>query len=134
MCWQSLKILILSSHGFSQAISTAAGFSLLFKTLIIKISSKLPKLASLAFSYCLTRLHSSRMRTARSLTVSPSMLCLGAWSRGVWFWGESGPGGVVSQHALRQNPPPPWTEFLTHASENITLHQTSFAGDQYGSE
>ena len=27
--------------------------------------------------------------------------------------------GVVSQHALRQTPP--WTEFLTHASENITL-------------
>ena len=24
--------------------------------------------------------------------------------------------------------PPPWTEFLTHASENITLSQTSFAG------
>ena len=24
--------------------------------------------------------------------------------------------------------PPPWTEFLTHASENITLPQTSFAG------
>ena len=36
------------------------------------------------------------------------------------------PGGVVSQHALRQTPP--WTEFLTHASENITLPQTSFAG------
>ena len=35
--------------------------------------------------------------------------------------------GVVSQHALRQTPPP-WTEFLTHASENITLPQTSFAG------
>ena len=25
-------------------------------------------------------------------------------------------------------PPSPWTEFLTHASENITLPQTSFAG------
>ena len=26
------------------------------------------------------------------------------------------------------DPPPPWTEFLTHASENITLPATSFAG------
>ena len=26
-------------------------------------------------------------------------------------------------------PPPPWTEWLTHASENITLPQTSFVGD-----
>ena len=28
-------------------------------------------------------------------------------------------------------PPPPWTEFLTHATENITLPQTSFAGGNY---
>ena len=33
---------------------------------------------------------------------------------------------MVSQHALRQTPPP-WTEFLTQATENITLSQTSFA-------
>ena len=44
---------------------------------------------------CVTRLHSSRMHTARSLTVSPSMLCSGeggvtAWSRGCL----PGPGGV----------------------------------------
>ena len=46
----------------------------------------------------------------------------GAWSWvGVWCW------GVVSKHALRQTPPP-WTEFLTHATENVTLPQTSFAG------
>ena len=36
--------------------------------------------------------------------------------------------GVVSQHVLRQTPPPLWTEFLKHASKNITLPQTSFAG------
>ena len=62
----------------------------------------------------------------------------GAWSKGgVWsggcllggclvggVWGLLG--GMVSQHALRQTPP--WTEFLTHATENITLPQTSFAG------
>ena len=28
-------------------------------------------------------------------------------------------------------PPPPWTEFLTHASENITFPQTLFAGGNY---
>ena len=28
-------------------------------------------------------------------------------------------------------PSPPWTEFLTHPSENITLPQTSFAGGNY---
>ena len=26
---------------------------------------------------------------------------------------------------------PPWTEFLTHTTENITLPQTSFAGGKY---
>ena len=77
------------------------------------------------------RLHSSRMHIARLLTVYPCMHCAG---------GMPGPGGcllseggyllrgVVSQHALRQTPPPPWTEFLTHATENITFPQTSFAG------
>ena len=100
----------------------------------------------------LTRLHSSRMRTARSLTVYPSMLCSGgggglgrpvprggAWSRGGGFGlvlGGAWSGGCLVQggarsggHALRQTPPlPPWTEFLTHTSKNITLPQTSFAG------
>ena len=69
-----------------------------------------------------TRLHSSRMRTARALTVSPSMLCGcgcllpggegGDCSIGVSVLGGGGvaPGGlcsqgvvvVVSQHALKQ--------------------------------
>ena len=85
------------------------------------------------------------MRIARSLTVSPSMLCSGggclgaclllgegAWSQeGVWSQGGlvpgrclvpvggacSGGGGVVFQHALRQTPL--WTEFLTHASDKL---------------
>ena len=45
------------------------------------------------FMHNLTRLHSSRMRTARALTVSPSMLCTGGctWSGG---WGVPGLGGV----------------------------------------
>ena len=44
-------------------------------------------------------------------------------------WGVSGQGvsaqggAVVCQHALRQTPTPLWTEFLTHACENITLPQ-----------
>ena len=56
-----------------------------------------------------TRLHSSRMHTARSLTVSPSMHCAGgvclvwgvpgpeggAWSGGAWSRGVPGPGGGV---------------------------------------
>ena len=88
-----------------------------------------------------TRLHSSRMHTAQLLTVSPNMHCTGGgacsggclvpggvpgpgglplWREGVCSW------GVVSQHALRQTPP--WTEFFTHTTENITLPQTSFAG------
>ena len=37
-------------------------------------------------------------------------------------WDQVPPG---SRHPLL------WTEFLTHASENITLPQTSFAGDNY---
>ena len=108
-------------------------------------------------------MHSSRMRTARSLTCpggvsafgpggvsafglgggvcfwsggwgvvsafGPGGVCLWSWGVCLWSWGsDSGPGGVVvSQHAPRQTPPP-WTEFLTHATENITLPQTSFAG------
>ena len=44
----------------------------------------------------LTRMHCSRMRTACS---------------------SSCPGG----RSPPDPPPPPWTEFLTHASENITL-------------
>ena len=106
-----------------------------------------------------TRLHSSRMHTARLLTVSPSMHWAGggvslpggsALPEGGLLAGGSAlqggvllvrgvpacrgggvclPGGMVSQHALKQRPPPPpWTEFLTHATENITLPQTSFAG------
>ena len=39
------------------------------------------------------------------------------------------PGGVPAQGGTCPGTPPsPWTEFLTHASENITLTQTSFAG------
>ena len=153
----------------------------------------------------LTRMHSSRMRTACLLPVSPSMHCLvggGTWShrgQGVYLlgrctcWGVPGPGGYLlggcgctwlgvpawgvylpgggGVPALGGVPaggylvpglpaggwgctcpgvpawgvylpggggggtcpgtPPLWTEFLSHASENITLPQTSFASDKY---
>ena len=77
------------------------------------------------------------MHTAHSLTIFPSMLCSalegvpgpggGAWSRG------SAPGGGClvwrgGIPACTETDPPLWTEFLTHASENIILPKTSFAG------
>ena len=52
-----------------------------------------------------TRMHSSRMRTARSLTAVCGV-CVGG-------------GSVCGIHT----PLPPWTEFLTHACENITFPQ-----------
>ena len=70
------------------------------------------------------------MRTARALTVSPSMLCAGggvsaprgfAWSGGAWSRGFACYGGMLSQHALRQTPSP--VNRITHACENITLPQ-----------
>ena len=119
-----------------------------------------------------TRMHSSRMRTGRSLTICCSMLpgggcllpggCLiwgGVCSRGVsgrgvsapggylvggvsapggvcsqgclvlgggaWSWGcVPGPGGCITACTeVDPHPPPLWTEFLTHACENITLAQ-----------
>ena len=73
-------------------------------------------------TYLITKLHSSRMRTPRALTVSPSMLC----SVGEFWSGGICSGGCI-QHALRQTPPLPGTEFLTHTYENISLPQTSFA-------
>ena len=77
------------------------------------------------------------MRTARLLPVSPSMHCSGmgvggglylpkggTLSRGVPAWGVY----LVPVGCTCPGTPPLWTEFLTHASENITLSQTSFAG------
>ena len=109
-----------------------------------------------------TRMYSSRMRTARSLTVCRGCLpgggspcpggaslpggspCPGGVSllgrgvsllgglpaRGVSLLGAvSLPGGspCLGGFSLPETPPP-WTEFLTHAYENITLPQTTFAG------
>ena len=52
------------------------------------------------------------MHTVRLLTVSPSMHCVGGIALGGRVPGlllGDLLGGVVSQHALRQTPPP-WTE------------------------
>ena len=97
------------------------------------------------------------MRTARALTVSPSMLCGGGGSalggrggvsalgvsapRGVsalgskvgcvCSWGVSAPGGVCSSGggipACTESDPSPVNR-ITDACRNITLPQTSFAG------
>ena len=73
----------------------------------------------------LTRLHSSRMRTARALTISPSMLCAvgvsapgrsvcsrGVCSRGVCSWGV-----YPSMHWGRQ--PPSVNRILDHTPMKI---------------
>ena len=61
---------------------------------------------------CLTRMHSSSMRTVR---------CSSGPGRGGGVCPEGGvcPGGS----ALGGVHPPPWTEFVTHACENITFLQ-----------
>ena len=71
-------------------------------------------------------MHSSRMRTACLLPVSPSMHC----SQGdVPAGGIPAQGGVPAREGLYlPRYSPPGTEFLTHATENITFPQTSFAG------
>ena len=109
-----------------------------------------------------TRMHSSRMRTARSLTVSrstcqgvylPGGTCSGectcpgvylpgrlpAWGvctcPGVYLpWGYLLVGCTCPGVGICPGAPPPCTEFLTHATENITLPQTSFAGGKNWTE
>ena len=65
------------------------------------------------------------MHTARLLTVSPSMHCAGG---GCLLRGMPGLGGGGIPACTEADTPSPWTEFLTHATENIVLPQTSFAG------
>ena len=81
-----------------------------------------------------TRLHSSRMRTARLLPVSPSMHCGGGSAPGwvcllwgVCSWGcvpASGHGGCIP--ACNGADPP--VNRMTDRCKNTTLPQTSFAG------
>ena len=80
-----------------------------------------------------TRLHSSRMHTTHSLTISPSISPISPTAQ----MGCLGPGGALSRGGAWSREggipacteaDPPWTEFSTHTSENITLSQSSFAG------
>ena len=100
-------------------------------------------------------MHSSRMRTARSLpyrrrwgggSLSRGIsVQWGSLSGGVSVWGGVSvrgglcPGeglcpmvclsrGSLPGRPLDRYPSPLWTEWLTHACENITLAQTLFAG------
>ena len=76
------------------------------------------------------------MRTGRSLTVFQSLLLLGedvpawsggcTWSRGVYLPGLGGGGVPACSQGAPGQVLPPRTEFLTHASEIITLAKTSF--------
>ena len=70
-------------------------------------------------------MHSSRVRTGRSLTVCWSLLSGGGCllQGGRLFLGGVCSRGVVSQHALRQIPPP--VDRITDTSKNITLATTS---------
>ena len=75
-------------------------------------------------------MHSSRMRTARLLPVSPSMHC----SRGVYLPGgvpAQGvylPRGVPAQGGVPAQVLPLLMNRMTDRCKNITLPQTSFAG------
>ena len=66
--------------------------------------------------HIVTRMHSSRMRTSRSLTVCQSLL-----PGGCLLWGGRLLWGVVSQHALRQTLPP--VDRITDSCRNMTLAQ-----------
>ena len=76
-----------------------------------------------------TRMHSSRMRTGRSLTVCCSPLpgggVLPAWSLGGGFsLPGPGGGGVLPARSLTGDPLPPVSR-ITHTCKNITLATTS---------
>ena len=71
-------------------------------------------------------MHSSRMCTARfsgrvwDVSTHLDGVCLGV---STWGSGQTMGGGGYLPHIL-----PMWTEGMTQSCENITLHQTSFAG------
>ena len=68
-----------------------------------------------------TRLLSSRMHTARSLTVSPSMLCSGGGGCACLVLGGLYP-------SMHWGTPPPHVNRITDACENITLPQLVTGG------
>ena len=77
-----------------------------------------------------TRLHSNRMRTARALTISPSMLCGGGGvcsggcllqRGGVCSWGVSAPGGCLpgGYPSMHWGRPPPCEQNSWHMPMKI---------------
>ena len=74
-----------------------------------------------------TRMHSCRMHTARSMTSSSSIRGGGVGAEAC-MWGCACPLGVprgacMLGVACMEYSPPPWTEFLTQACENIIFPQ-----------
>ena len=93
-----------------------------------------PEMLSMFWCNFWTRMHSSRKRTAR-LFSQHALLLGGVLVRGVYLpsgvylskggctsWGVPAWGVYLPRCSQL------WTEFLTHATENITLPQTSFVG------
>ena len=79
----------------------------------------------LSTNISVTRMHSSRMCTARSSSRPGG----GGVSTYIPLGPAPPPGpGPPVPGTPRARHPPLWTEFLTHACENITFPQTSFAG------
>ena len=73
-------------------------------------------------------MHSSRMRTARLLPVSPRMHCSGGVpGPGVYL--VLGGGGVPGPGGGGTCPGTPLMNRMTNRCKNIALPQTSFAGD-----
>ena len=75
------------------------------------------------------------------MTVSRSIPCIsgGGLPNAPWMqtpldayplWKQT-PSHVTCDACWETNPPLLWTEGMTHACENITLPQTSFAGGKY---
>ena len=81
-----------------------------------------------------TRMYSSRMCTTRCCSYPQHALLPGGCTCTGGVPAQGGVpagGGVSAQGYTCPGTSPPWTEFLTHATGNITLPQTSFAGGNY---
>ena len=85
-----------------------------------------PQRACFLNAYLKTRMHPSRMRTARSLTACRS-IC-GGGGVGVHGRGDMHGRGCVWKGGVPRGHAWPPVNRMTDACENITLPQTSFAG------
>ena len=78
-----------------------------------------------------TRMHSSRIRTARSLPYRGGSLSGRPPLKGTWDQRQTPLEGTWDQAARQEvtsyRPPPQKKPRMTHASKNVTLPQTSFA-------